>query len=359
MLRAMHRNPGFTLVELLLAGVILVLVLVPVMGLMSSQKTDAQSEEGMGDAVSLAQEIVEKLLSPAIPFRAIDPAGGAACARGGVAGDVAQAGFRDVTVRDVTYSSTELETLLMDGEEEVPGEGLYRYRTYKNRTYYVCFFAGKYADAPPRDDPREPGFRRPDVENTLTFMHLNKPATLGQPFNFSGADGQVFNREIILDRPGVTVGGTNLETLPYAMTPHLVAPGGRTAEPVAPDAPYYRGDPSRTLPAGRKDWGLIPGWPDARRTEPRIVLDLNDPGTDQRAIWAKHAVDVVAGRNGRQLTIDYHPAVIDQQQIGLTNGALMKIVVGVRYRPYAMSHLRKAETVREFWLASLKADLEE
>lgn len=355
----MPTRHAFTLVELLLAAVILVLVVIPVMGLMTSQKTDAQSEEGMGDAVSLAQEIVEKLLSPNIPFRAIDPAGGAAYARGGAAGDVNQAGFRDVTARGVTYSSTELETVIMDGEEDIPGEGLHRYRTYKGRSYHVCFFAGKYADGAPRDDPREPGLRRPDVENTLTFMHLNKPATLGQPFNFTGADGDLFNRKILLDRPSVAVGAVSIPTLPYAMTPCLVAPGGQAAETIAPDAPYFHGDKTRTLPAGRKDWGLISGWPDSRRANPQVNPDLNDPTTNQREVWTRHAVDVIAARNGRQPTIDYHPAVIDQQQFGLTNGALMKIVIGVRYKPYVMSHLRKSESVREFWLASLKADLEE
>jgi hypothetical protein len=162
-----------------------------------------------------------------------------------------------------------------------------------------------------------------------------------------------------VDAPSVTVGGVTVPTVPYRMTPALVAPGGQNAETLAPDAPYFYKEPARSVPANRADWGLMAGWPDASRANPEVRLDLNDPATNQREIWSKHAVDVVTGRGGRQPTMDYHPYVVDQRQFGLNNGALMKLVVGVRFQPYTYSHLRKGSGVREFWLASLKADLEE
>src|SRR5688500_18249091 len=168
---------AFTLVEVLIASLVLVMVVVPLVGLLTSGKTDQQSEEGMSEAVAFCQEMMEKLLSNNLPFEAIDPGGGASFTR--AIGGTPQAGFKPSTeVRGQTFVGAELEKLLSDKTV-----GTDRVKEVKRKQYRVFFFAGRYPDGAPVPDSREPA-QRPDMNNTLTFSYLEKPAGYGQPYNF-------------------------------------------------------------------------------------------------------------------------------------------------------------------------------
>ena len=341
---------AFSLVEILIAGTVMVAVLIPLMGLMTQRKTDAQSEEGMSEAVALAQDIMEALLSSRVPFASIKPNGGASLVKGGPNGDVAQAGFTD----------TFLEDLLADGSEAHPGQGggLCRYKSYKGKTYYTYFFAGKYPlhAALPGNVPADPAYRPPDIDNTLTFAYLEKPSEIGLPWALSPQRNEL-NRKVVLDVGRIDV-GAGVGTVPYTQEPRLVKTGSSPqVVAAAPTDEFFYKDRLKTL-GTRRDHRLLSGWPAPMATDPRIQYDIRATA-DQRAIWAEHLRRVVLRDSGQKATIAYHPMVEDQRALNVRGGgALMKIVVGVQFAPYGFSHDRKNNTFREFWLVSFKANLE-
>jgi hypothetical protein len=347
----MHQR-GFSLVEILIAGTVMVAVTVPLVGLLTTQKTDARSEDLMAEAVALAQDVMEKILSPRIPFDAINPNGGSGLVQGGPGKNVAQAGFTQAI----------LEELVSDGTEPRPdlANRPCRYKAYKGRTFYVYFFAGKYPLHPAKapNVPEDPGYAPPDVDHTLTFAYLEKPAEIGLPWNLSPQRNEL-NRSIILDRATIDVAGQSIATIPYVQRPILVKPGSSpVTAPINGTDPFYYKDRLKTL-GTKKDHRLISGWPDPRPGDSRI--DYNITATaDQRRFWTEHLRRVALREDGKTATVAYHPTVVDQRTLNVRNGGgLMKIVVGVQFNPYATSYLRSGNnTFREFWLASLKANLE-
>jgi type II secretory pathway pseudopilin PulG len=342
---------AFTLVEVLIAALVLVMVIVPLIGLLTSGKTDQQSEEGMSEAVAFCQEMMEKIISNNMPFQAIDPGGGAGPT--GLAGlNVKQAGFRDAKNREQEFKGTDLEKIVNDE----PGSGA-RVRKVKGKRYEVFFFAGKYPDRPPIDDSHETGYKRADIEQTLTFSYLEKPAGYGQPYNFKDSDRTKFNRQTILAGDKVDLG--NIESSPYLLGSYLVAGGAvpvseRIAAPQ--NQSYFYKEPGRMFP-DKPGQQLISGWPNPKPIFSDFEFNLDQD--NQREIWAKNLL-AVAKRTQRP-TIAYHPVTIDQKTFKETGGAFMKLALGVRFSPYTHSHLRKdtGDNKREFWLVSFKSNLED
>ena len=352
------RRRAFTLVEVLIAALVLVMVVVPLIGLLTSGKTDQQSEEGMSEAVTFCQEMMEKMLSNNLPFEAIDPGGGAALTK--AIGGVPQAGFRDTTVRGQTYTAAQLEKFVNDDTG-----GTDRVRRVKGKKYFVYFFAGRYPDGAPVADSRESPFKRPDINRTLTFSYLEKPAGYGQPYNFKEADRTKFNRETILTDPQVSL--ANIEATPYELKSYTVVGGASPlAENVARKTPWFYHDQTRIFP-DKLGQTVVPGWPDPREVNSGFgdfSYNLNDDAGQQRDKWAQHLLKVAtepAPNGGFAPTLAYHPMIIDQRTFQATNGALMKIVLGVKFAPYENSALRKntGDNMREFWLCSFKANLED
>lgn len=346
---------GFTLVEVLIATLVLVMVVVPLVGLLTSGKTDQQSEEGMSEAVAFCQEMMEKLLSNNLPFEAIDPGGGATLTK--AVGGTPQAGFKPSTaVRGQTFTGAELEKLLADKTV-----GTDRVKEVKRKQYRVYFFAGRYPDGAPVPDTRESPFRRPDMDNTLSFSYLEKPAGYGQPYNFREGDRTKFNRQTILGDAQVSLG--NIEASPYELRSYTVAGGANPiAENVNRQTPYFYHDLTRIFP-DKPGQAVMVGWPDPREVPGGFTgafsYNLNDGAGQQRDLWAAHLKQVATG--GKAPTLAYHPMVIDQRTFKATNGALMKIILGVKFAPYENSALRKdtGDNMREFWLCSFKANLED
>lgn len=342
---------AFTLVEVLIAALVLVTVVVPLIGLLTSGKTDQQSEEGMSEAVAFCQEMMEKIISNNLPFAAIDPGGGTSFKKG-LDDRVAQAGFRDARVRDQEFKATDLEKIVNDG-----GGGDMRVRKVKGKTYEVFFFAGKYPDRPPRPDEHETGYTRADIEQTLTFSYLEKPAGYSQPYNFQESDRTKFNRQTILAGAKVDMGG--IEADPYLLGSYLVAGGAvPSADKInnPQNQSYFRGGTGRMFP-GKHDHQLISGWPNPKPTFPDFEYNLDQD--NQREIWAKNLLAVATRK--QKPTIAYHPATIDQKTFKEAGGAFMKLALGVRFSPYTHSHLRKdtGDNRREFWLVSFKSNLED
>lgn len=351
-LRQRADGAGISLVEILIAGVVLVVVMLPLIGLMISSKTDQQSEEGMSEAVTLAANLMETLLSSTVPFDAIDPGGGGNWVKGGPQGNVKQAGFRTTAGG---LDANELENLIADGEE-APGGSTekHRFKNFRGKTYYVCFYAGKYP-AHPGVEYTEPGFKQPDMANTLTFAYCEKPAPVGFPYDIPNPKRDELNRQIVLDTAAIAVAG-NPEAVPYVQKPFAASRNPAEAVPIPPTTEYKYRNRLDNLPAGKKTHQLMVGWPDVSDVA-GLKLDLNaDPA--QRSVWSRHLSGVITGTT-RKPTLAYHPAVLDQRKLGLAGGAFMKIVLGVRFSPYTTSLQRKGnDTLREFWLVGFKANLE-
>lgn len=344
---------AFSLVEVLIAGFVLAAVMIPLVGLLTTSKTDQQSEDGMSEAVTLCENLMETLLSAKVPFQSIDGGAGSRLVKGGPDGDVAQAGFRDAPDADV--SALELETLISDGDAAYPGGGIARVKSYRGKSYFISFFAGKYVDHPGVNDTADPGHLRADVDQTLTFAYLERPDPIGLPYNLPNPRRDQFNRQVVLDAPVVDV-GAKPEAMPYVRKAYAAA--GTEVLAVTPDTAYFYRDKLANLPAGKKNHKLMSGWPNATRANPTLKYDLADPNTDQRAEWSRHVRNVVTRQSGQRPTMDYHPQVVDQRRFGLVGGGLMKLVVGVAFAPYGYSNLRRNDSLREFWLVSFKAKLE-
>lgn len=347
---------AFSLVEVLIASFVLAAVMIPLVGLLTSSKTDQQSEDGMSEAVTLCESLMETVLSGKVPFQSIDGGGGQRLVKGGPDGNVNQAGFRDAPDTDVT--ALELETLISDGDAPYPGGGLARVKNYRGKSYLISFFAGKYIDHPGVNDPADPGHLRADIDQTLSFAYLERPDPIGLPYNLPNPRRDQFNRQIVLDAASVDI-GAKPEGIPYLRKAYAAnGTGTPEAVPVPPETPYFYRDKLRNLPADKKNHKLMTGWPNATRANPAIKFDLADTGTDQRVEWSRHVRNVITRAGGQQPTMDYHPQVVDQRRFGVAGGGLMKIVIGVAFSPYAFSTLRKNDSLREFWLVSFKAKLE-
>jgi hypothetical protein len=376
---AIRSRWGFTLVEILIASLVLVLVIVPLIGLLISRRTSGQSAEGMAEAVTFAQDIMERLISNNLPFELIDPGGGSARGKTlatSAEGAVVQAGFVNSIaggIRGQTYDAAKLEDIVSD---EVNGNNIRIKRDSRTqKSYEIFFFAGKYRDRPGIADLREKSitgqdYTRADIDKTLTFVYLDKPAGYGQPYNFTPTNAATFNKQTILQNDTVAnTGATSIVANPYTMPPYEVAGGASL------DARQYTASGTKTF---RTDYSyhdnttlvdagytLIPGWPNGHYINGSIRYDLNDNLLgDQRRIWARTIQELTtAASTGATVkpVVGYHPAVIDQQTFKETHGALMKIVLGVRFGPYEYSTQRKqnASNMREFWLVSFKAKLED
>jgi len=355
---------AYTLVEILVALFILIVSVIPLVGLLTSGKTDQQSEEGMSEAVAFCQDMMEKIISNNLPFQAIDPGGGGEYVKGGPDGTVSQAGFRDLAdpVRGMSFKRADLDKILSDGDVTL-ADGKYRSKRVKGKTYHVAFFAGKYPDRDPIPDSQEQGFTRADFDNTLTFCCVPNPVGLDEPWNVCDQTPNPFNRQVILDGSvKIRVGSTDIESNPYQLRSYLVITGATPkAELVDRDKEYFLHDPARNIPPGKSGYSLIAGWPDpstGANGDSQIKYDLRDPDSDQRGLWIKHLGDVVRGV--KKPTIAYHPKIVDQHTFNSPNGGLMKVILGVKFYPYEHSTMRKnTGEMREFWLLSFKADLED
>ena len=352
-----------------MAALVLALVVVPLVGILSSGKTDQQSEEGMSEAVAFCQDMMEKVVSNNLPFQAVDPGGGADYVKGGPGGAFAQAGFRDLpyAIRGQDFKKADLEKILSDGDATLP-DGKYRSKRVKGKTYYVSFFAGKYPDRDGVDDSHEDNkLKRSDFGNTLTFSYHPNPADQNVPWAFAApAEQAKFNTLVILNGTAkVDPGGTQVDTNPYSGKSYLVLTGAKNdVQALSNRDQLAFSDPQKTvekIDATKRQYSLITGWPDpvsGGNGDPAIKFDLNDTGSDQRDLWMKHLREIA--RRDKKPTLAYHPVVLDQRSFNSPNGALMKVVLGVKFYPYEHSSQRRnTGDMREFWLVSLKANLEE
>lgn len=277
---------GVTLIEILMATVIMVIVIVPVATLIFGGAGASEESRNYNTGINVASDIMSRLLSPKLPFKAIDP-------EGGTATGLSWGGTR----KQATFTSdfSEYEKLLSDD-----GDPSNRIITRHNVQFETFFFAGNYKDSH-SNTAREDG----DIANELTFAYFSRP----KPELDSSEQALVF--------------------LPIDKSPYLCA------------GTFQDDDSAKNRP---RDVRCKPAWPWkddlGKIPSPEDLKKLCDFGPD-------YTMPLI---------------VMDQDYFGEGDkGALMKVVVGVRWNP--LGNVEKGpgyrKNSREFWLVSLKAKLED
>lgn len=346
---------GFSLVEMLIAAVIMAAILIPLLTVMFNNRRGNEEIVMRGEAMSIASNIMEKLISPSIPFDEIDPAGGSEYVKG--LANTNQAGFRDGGAQAFYEKS-----LADDHIDEPGGPGglsrVIRGGPGKKQDYFVYFFAGKYPDDPQQPDTNESTaakeVKRPDFDRTLTFLYLENPARYGVPYNLNEADNDPANP----NNPNIHVilatekTGDQIETIPYMLTPRELR-GKQPPNNIPTDDPYKH--------TNSENFRKIVGWP-VFPGEQTASCDYSFDGPGKRAAWGQRVRDVVTSSSGQKPTMGFHPRVVDQATFRLEKGAFMKVIVGVKYYPHqgkSITALGKSVASGEFWLTSFKAKLED
>lgn len=334
---------GFTLVEILIVTCVMALIVFPLLGYFTYLTMSGEAEETDGEATTLAANIVTTLMSPTVPFDAIRPAGDGAQPTGALTksiGGVTQAAFTD----------ERFERLICDRRRDNDRIKVSR----KGLPYRVYFFAGIYHDQPDRTQTAGPdvGKTFPDPGRELTFSYLPGPygdRAAAMIWGLDPAVAAAANQQKILPAtPAVFRGVTGFSTTPYLLGSFERADSGTYVA-------HARGD--RWGYSDKRNYFRIPGWPRSPIPAGYVVRDAV-AGTDNRQELAE-ALASVASR-ATPPTWGYHPVTADQGgTIAAGRGALMKIVVGVRWRPYNWRVATATPGDHEFWLVSFKARLED
>ena len=336
--------------EILIASVILVAILIPVLSLLFGGRQNQQEEVMMTEAISIASNIMEQIISENVPFSAIKPDGGGTLVPAW--NGIRQAGFEEARLQSILGTP--------GADPSFAGQQTYVTKGKRGNDYMVYFFAGKYPDDPQVADAWEnsrsggPGnYTRPDFDNSLTFLYVPNPARRGVPFNFNATDS-VMNNQVILSTPATTT-ALPASTVPYTLESYRISRGSTTdLGTLSSSDPYFFNDPQNST--------LITGWPLPARDPGGAGWNLRLDTDPVREEWMTKVQDTVtSGGGGSSPTIGYHPRVLDQATWRLINGAYMKVIVGVKFNPHAFSTSTRRESgnFREFWLVSFKAKLED
>jgi hypothetical protein len=338
---------GFSLMEVLVATSVVALSLFPVMSYFTTLQMSGEAEEGDTEAVSIAANIVENIISPTVPFDAIRPAGDGTPGTDGLTRSVGN-------VPQAAFTEERWERLVSDNFSS--GDRIKVSR--KGVRYKVYFFAGVYHDRPNRTDTRGPdsGASIPDVSAELTFSYLPGPYGDRAASEFWKIDPAVAaganNQKVLPAAPPTLLGQSGFSPAPYLLTGfQRSAAAGPGFAAVPATTPWYYTD--------RQNYFKIPGWPQSPLASGYRVRDP-DTGFDARAELATKLTEVATRAGPTAPTWGYHPVTVDQGKfLTAGRGALMKVVVGIKYRAYNFGHAASTRSEHEFWLVSLKARLED
>lgn len=300
---------GLNLVEILLALFILAVVAIPIMNLIFGGVKDSARGRDRATAVALARNIMSQLLEK-VPFEDIQAKGGPKALN--------PKDFFGVDAEDPGLYATREQALLGSGldsewerildQDETQGDGE-RTIVKDGTAFEVILFAGTYKDKPSTGSS---GLNEPDLNQELTFSFFKNPYVKLDP-----------SREVEIKKQIVLDG----------------------------DFPYDSdGDPSSSVD-DPEDPRFRPGWPKTTKTnsDGRMVVDegnflYGDSGSkssDALKKWPRITYDLSTFREN--------------------SGALMKLVLGIRWRPGTNANHKAdyAKTTKEFWLVSFKAKIKE
>ncbi len=156
---------GLTLVEILIAGFILTVVMVPISQLMFSRTTHSRVGRDRTTAVNLAANVMSQLLEK-VPYTAIKPGEGPTAGTDTMASGIESAGRFAAMQQALLDGDWEK---LVDDDLGKPGRIVKREGT----PFEVILFAGHYPDVESRDATS--GFNAPKIEEEISFSYFRNP----------------------------------------------------------------------------------------------------------------------------------------------------------------------------------------
>lgn len=287
-----------TLVEILLAGFMLTVLMIPISQLIFGGTTKTKVTQDRAAAAAEAANIMGALLEK-VPYTAIEPGAGP--------------NALDIMLSDVEeqglYSGRQQAALNDDWErvlDDTPGDDE-RIIVRNGTRFEVILFAGAYEDV----DTRTGGRNQPDINAELTFSYFRNP--------WSPPDEDT----------------RNLVTLPDGHAKNPYDATGDSADGVD-DADVH--DPRYRA-----------GWPESSETDPvtnRQTVNVGNFGTTPGRRWPRHSLDLSDFRERSAfmklvLGLRWHSGMRSDGTIRGAQGS------------------GNSKTSKEFWLVSFKAKLEE
>lgn len=304
---------GLSLVEIMLATVVLAVVMIPILNLIFGGLRETTRGRDQATAVSLATNIMTQLLDK-VPFEAfkVDDAAGPLAKDPGEFFQSANEGRSDMagTRTQVVLESLDSQWERILDQDDNPGDGE-RTIVKDGTSFEVILYGGIYDDV----DETNGSFNKPNLSTELTFSYFRNPVV-----EMDGAARAAARKEVVLT-----------SNFPYQATGS------------APGAGVERVDDPR----------FQPGWPDPgsdttvtgsnwyKGPSSTFSAGSEDPNEDPEPTWPRHTLDLRDFREDR--------------------GAMLKLVLGLRWKTGSRdgSSSDYTGTTKEFWLVSFKAKLEE
>lgn len=303
---------GLSLVEIMLATVVLAIVMIPILNLIFGGLRETTRGRDKATAVSLATNVMTQLLDK-VPFDQFKVAE--------AAGPIAQdpAVFFKSTNETAGGVSNRPQVILgtMDSQWEAildqddsVGDGT-RTIVKDGTSFEIILYGGMYTDL----DETNGSFNKPNLANELTFSYFRNPVV-----DMTGAERATARKQVVLSSkfPYEATGSAAVSGVTRVDDPRFEPgwpdPGG---DDTVTGSNWYKG-PSSSFSAGSED-----------------------PNEDPTPTWPRHTLDLRDFREDR--------------------GALIKLVLGVRWKTGSRdgSGGDFTATTKEFWLVSFKAKLEE
>ncbi|MBW7875666.1 MAG: hypothetical protein H3C47_06750 [Candidatus Cloacimonetes bacterium] len=336
---------GMTLVEIMVGISILVTFLLPVMGLFSMNNRSNEFSESWVVAMDMANNIMERLISEDVPFLAIDEqgyGGGTATLSGRT-----QAEFLD-SRGSLNFASFDLKSVLggNGGTYKTDADGD-RIISRRGTDYKILFYAGVYKEngATNPDTSLSPGGgsrtirlkRNANPGGELTFSYYPNPWFDAQ--NDCALDFSASLSGLAADSTGCRV--TNVRPInPYKQLSGASAGKHYSNNASDPMGPNYRF-----------------GFPSPGTTA--FTDGHSAPNNRARENAADEILDEILLDRPYQPRYDDKPTHHrhDADGDGQDDGALMKIVLGIKWSPRGLGGAGAAREDQEFWLVSFKANL--
>lgn len=308
-----YSRRGITFVEILLASVILVSVLLPIGSLIFGGLRQSESSKSFNIGANIASNVMDKLLSVNVPFRAILVDGGPTV--GTIMGDSglgdgidgARAGMEALPTASFAPEFATLENEIFAALGKVHSSGNTRVINDKGFVFEILWFAGIYKD-------NAPGEMK--YKEELTFSFFRNPYV---------AVNETEKTNVVLGPSNAT----NPEFSPYFATGNPLN---------LPGLPAPLTDP--------KDPRSQAGWP---------VIDYDTEPTYE-------TVTTKISDDGSGADLEFPLVTYDLEEFNEAEGSLMKIIVGVRWGSAAgidRKGLGAARRAHEFWLVSIKGRIQE
>lgn len=346
--RAGGSKKGMSLIEVIVAATILVTFMLPVYGLYMMNSRTSDYVRAWNNGVNLAHNIMGRLVSEDVPFLAIDPEG--------FGGTQTNTGRRQFEFRanfgSIDFTNHNLKSIFgasQGGDYRIDADGD-RIISKGGVDFKILAYAGMYEDdtsSPSGVDPtRQDSYKlNANPTSELTFSYYPNPWF--DPNN-DCAENDSANQSLSAALGSATVDSTCARTVKRPINPYRQASGSvpgtfyynRIDDPM--DDRYRYGFP---IPGGGSYSGEGGGAGNTKDVE-EGAPDAAGSSIPQDISYSVRYEDK-AFHNFEDMNGDLQD-----------DGAFMKIVLGIAWKPRGLGGAGTAQALQEYWLVSFKANLQ-